>query len=217
MPLSAEDQAELDALERELEDLEGKQAALLAEDIDYDDGVNEHISGTDVKDASLFVEKENSSDFNGVATGMTDDVVSTAVDQAQFKQSGCTNNEKQKKRTRVQLELAHDTEDDVEKVIGDISTELNESNVHILRAVVIKVGVQQARSMLEETIKLEAAGGMLTADSKRRRSPGGAFLQIAKRFMGSSSFAKICTRDTKRRKGEGPFRRAFRSSKRQRR
>ncbi len=41
-------------------------------------------------------------------------------------------------------------------------------------------GVEFVRSILEETMAIEAAGGMMTADGERRRTPGGVFFYLVR-------------------------------------
>jgi hypothetical protein len=49
-----------------------------------------------------------------------------------------------------------------------------------LRRVVWYCGAAFAQAVLEETQRLEAAGGLLTLDGSRRRTPGGVYLQLVK-------------------------------------
>lgn len=40
------------------------------------------------------------------------------------------------------------------------------------------LGRTQSHALLEETLRIEASGGMLTADGSRRRTPGGVFFHL---------------------------------------
>jgi hypothetical protein len=42
------------------------------------------------------------------------------------------------------------------------------------------LGEERAQGLLDETLKVEAEGGLLTADKKRRRTPGGVFFKLTK-------------------------------------
>jgi len=42
------------------------------------------------------------------------------------------------------------------------------------------LGRTQALALLEETLEIEANGGMMLPDGSRRRMPGGVFFQLAK-------------------------------------
>jgi PHAX RNA-binding domain len=52
------------------------------------------------------------------------------------------------------------------------------------RALLIKVlrtlGVERTTAILADTLQREAAGGMLTKDATRRRTPGGVFFQLVR-------------------------------------
>src|SRR5205823_5491660 len=59
-----------------------------------------------------------------------------------------------------------------------IAEELNENTLKALAQIykIVKaIGPDQALDFLQKTKDLEAAGGVLTLDGSRRRSPGGAF------------------------------------------
>ncbi len=69
---------------------------------------------------------------------------------------------------------------------ADIARQLNETNPIALgqiKQVVIRLGAEQALAILQQTQETEAQGGLLTTDQKRRRTPGGVFLYLAKTQM----------------------------------
>lgn len=54
------------------------------------------------------------------------------------------------------------------------------------------VGITEAQTLLEATQRLEAAGGMLTADQSRRRTMGGVYFYLARQFLkGQPAFAFV--------------------------
>ncbi|KAK7481309.1 hypothetical protein BaRGS_00027389 [Batillaria attramentaria] len=67
-----------------------------------------------------------------------------------------------------------------EEVVYHISSKLHESKVHLIRRVVQEVGRAKALALLRKTDETEAAGGMMTMNGSRRRTPGGVFLQLLK-------------------------------------
>jgi hypothetical protein len=57
---------------------------------------------------------------------------------------------------------------------------LNESNKQLIGRIVMVLGAQEALTFLQETLALEAAGGLQTLDGSRRRTPGGAFIALVR-------------------------------------
>jgi hypothetical protein len=69
--------------------------------------------------------------------------------------------------------------------MNDLSVEtladaLQEPNRPLLQQVLRVLGPDRTAALLAETLQREAAGGMLTADGTRRRTPGGTFFQLVK-------------------------------------
>lgn len=62
----------------------------------------------------------------------------------------------------------------------EIAQALGESNVGLIRAIVETIGIERAQSLLGKALVVEAAGGMMTKDNSRRRSPGGVFFALAR-------------------------------------
>jgi hypothetical protein len=65
-------------------------------------------------------------------------------------------------------------------LVSTLADTLHEPNVDLLRRVVRVLGETRAQAVLEETLTIEAAGGLLTADQSRRRTPGGVFFHVVK-------------------------------------
>lgn len=61
-----------------------------------------------------------------------------------------------------------------------IATQLNEPNTKLIRQIIEASGPEQAQTHLAATLEIEA-GGMMTADGSRRRTPGGVFFLLAKK------------------------------------
>lgn len=62
----------------------------------------------------------------------------------------------------------------------EIAQALDERRLDLIEAVITTLGAERARGFLQQTLDLEAAGGMLTKNDQRRRTPGGAFFQLIK-------------------------------------
>lgn len=67
-----------------------------------------------------------------------------------------------------------------EKVIAGIAAILREPKKDLLGRVVSTLGIKKSIELLRKTEDIEEAGGMMTLDSSRRRTPGGVFLQLLK-------------------------------------
>jgi len=61
-----------------------------------------------------------------------------------------------------------------------IATELNEPLLWLVENVIKVLGQPRADDLLQQTLGLEAAGGVITATGDRRRTPGGVFLKLLK-------------------------------------
>src|SRR5262245_15194998 len=65
----------------------------------------------------------------------------------------------------------------------DIARKLGESNpqaVIQIERIVHHLGLETAQTALKEALAVEAEGGMLTDDQKRRRTPGGVFFYLVR-------------------------------------
>ena len=58
---------------------------------------------------------------------------------------------------------------------------LQEANLLLLKDVLKLLGPDRTHTILTETLQVEAAGGMLTTDGTRRRTPGGTFFQLVRK------------------------------------
>ena len=79
-------------------------------------------------------------------------------------------------------------------VVQKIATALNETGETPLAEIgrVVKLlGEERALTVLDETLKVEAEGGMQTDDGKRRRTPGGVFFKLIKNQTTPSERGKI--------------------------
>ncbi len=73
-----------------------------------------------------------------------------------------------------------DTPKPASPLVATIAATLQEPNVQLIRRVVKVLGEARAQAILADTLTIEAAGGLLTADQTRRRTPGGVFFYQVK-------------------------------------
>src|SRR5690348_17061273 len=64
-----------------------------------------------------------------------------------------------------------------------IATQLNESNTRLIQQIIEAIGPEATQAHLRQALEVEANGGMLTADGRRRRTPGGVFFLLARKAM----------------------------------
>lgn len=62
----------------------------------------------------------------------------------------------------------------------EIAQALDERRLDLVNAVITTLGLERTRAFLEETRRVEAAGGMVTKNEQRRRTTGGVFFQLIK-------------------------------------
>jgi hypothetical protein len=64
--------------------------------------------------------------------------------------------------------------------VDTLAAVLQEPNRPLLTQVLRTLGPDRTRAVLTATLECEAAGGMLTTDGTRRRTPGGTFFQLVR-------------------------------------
>lgn len=72
---------------------------------------------------------------------------------------------------------------EIRQVAEEIARQLDESNPEALaqiERIVQQLGVEKAQEFLQETLKIEAAGGLLVRNQSRRRSAGGTFFFVVR-------------------------------------
>ncbi len=70
--------------------------------------------------------------------------------------------------------------DILNNLVAEITSQLKEPNRGLIRKIVIVTGVERAKALLQQTLAIEAAGGKLTLDGTRRKTPGGVFISLAR-------------------------------------
>lgn len=65
----------------------------------------------------------------------------------------------------------------------DLAEALQERNLPLLRKVRHHLGIPRTAALLAEALAVEGAGGMLTHDGTRRRTPGGMFFQLVRQSL----------------------------------
>ena len=72
---------------------------------------------------------------------------------------------------------------DIPTAAADIAAQLQETHppaILQIRRIVEQIGLEAAYVCLQKALAVEANGGMLTADNKQRRTPGGAYFYIVR-------------------------------------
>jgi len=72
-----------------------------------------------------------------------------------------------------------------------ICDKINEKKLHLMRQLVRFLGIPASLEVLSETLKVEANGGMMCNDNKRRREPGGVFLTFIEKRISREDMKKI--------------------------
>ena len=65
-------------------------------------------------------------------------------------------------------------------IVQEIAQALSERNIAEVRTAVAVLGPERAKALMHQALEVEAQGGMMTANEKRRRSPGGVFFHLIK-------------------------------------
>jgi len=64
--------------------------------------------------------------------------------------------------------------------VDQLAAALQESNVDLLRQVLVVLGPDHTAQLLAQTLEVEAQGGMLIRNGSRRRTPGGVFFHLVR-------------------------------------
>jgi phosphorylated adapter RNA export protein len=84
--------------------------------------------------------------------------------------------EDRRKLSKKKKARRHRTEE--ENISLDIASKLKEHKIALIRKAVAVVGVATCQRICSETLTIEDAGGMMTENGERRRSPGGVFFYL---------------------------------------
>ena len=90
-----------------------------------------------------------------------------------------------------------------ELTIEKLAEVLQESNRPLLAQVLRTLGPDRTSTVLIETLQCEAAGGMLTKDGTRRRTPGGTFFHLVRQQARPHERRRLFPR-TGLQQGQGP-------------
>lgn len=104
--------------------------------------------------------------------------------------------------------MSHELEStNTKRVATEIAARLQEKNPYALvqiERIVERIGVEAIYTLLDETLKIEADGGMFTNDKKRRRSPGGVFFYLVRGRVSHEDRKLIFPYPRQRKKEGGP-------------
>eukprot|EP00953_Heterococcus_sp_UTEX-ZZ885_P024291 13293-Heterococcus_DN1.PRE.3 len=96
----------------------------------------------------------------------------------------------------------------VREVARWVCEQLGEPKYYLMCQVVYRIGHNKTKRLIAETHAVEAAGGMLTADNKRRRTPGGTFLTLLKGVVSAKKLKAIYADDNMRKRKQERAKRA---------
>lgn len=80
--------------------------------------------------------------------------------------------------------------------VDQLAETLQEPNKPLLRQVLRVLGADRTTLLLTEALQLEAAGGLLTHDGTRRRTPGGTFFQLVRQQASPKERRRLFPRPT---------------------
>ncbi len=83
-----------------------------------------------------------------------------------------------------------------------IARALREPKIGLLQKLADHVGIDKIEELFQRTLEVEAAGGMTTANGKRRRTPGGVLFQLTRELMTPRERRKVF-REKKHKKSAG--------------
>ena len=69
---------------------------------------------------------------------------------------------------------------DTNALVAELAVALSEPKTTLLRAVIAQIGEERTRAHLAAALAIEAAGGELTVEQNRRRTPGGVFFRLVR-------------------------------------
>jgi PHAX RNA-binding domain len=81
--------------------------------------------------------------------------------------------------------------------VDQLAAALQETNMELLKRVLVVLGPDHAAQILKETLEVEAHGGMLVHTGVRRRTPGGVFFLLVRRQATSSQRDWLFPRSTR--------------------
>ncbi len=87
---------------------------------------------------------------------------------------------------------------DLAVVATEIAAALGELNVALIRRIVARIGADAALAFLAEALATEAAGGRLTSDAARQRTPGGVFFYLVRGRLAPCDRWKLWPQDRPR-------------------
>jgi PHAX RNA-binding domain len=96
----------------------------------------------------------------------------------------------------------------VREVARWVCEQLGEPKYYLMCQVVYRIGHNKTKRLIAETHAVEAAGGMLTADNTRRRTPGGTFLTLLKGVVSAKKLKAIYADDNMRKRKQERAKRA---------
>src|SRR5687768_8035874 len=88
-------------------------------------------------------------------------------------------------------------------LIKHIAETLQEGNIPLIKQVIDVIGPERAQELLQKTLEIEAAGGLMTTDSSRRRTAGGVFFYTVRASLPKEEKRRIWPQVRKKKQREG--------------
>ena len=88
-------------------------------------------------------------------------------------------------------------------LIKHIAETLQEGNIPLIKKVIDVIGPERTQEFLQKTLEMEAAGGLMTTDSSRRRTPGGVFFYTVRASVPKAEKRRIWPQVRKKKQREG--------------
>lgn len=82
--------------------------------------------------------------------------------------------------------------------ISEIADALSEPNTEMISKVVAVIGEDRARDFLRRALEVEAGGGLMIKNGKRRRSPGGVFFYLVRGGLTAKDRRQLWPQDYKK-------------------
>lgn len=90
--------------------------------------------------------------------------------------------EQERREAAARRQAARRVRQTIDQIAADLGEQEERQREQIKRVVEV-CGVEWSLALLAETQRIEAEGGMMTADGARRRSPGGVYMTLLKQRL----------------------------------
>lgn len=89
-----------------------------------------------------------------------------------------------------------------EQLAEQVAALLNEPQIGLIKRMCETLGDERVKDLTEQALSIDAAGGMMTLDSSRRRTPGGVLVQLVRGTATPEEKRQMFSRKSKRSNNE---------------